>query len=52
MNKNKNLATRKSSLVPLHTSNQIQFQWNGTCAIPPYIDCSEPKCDNANFLTI
>jgi len=27
--------TRKPSLAPLHTCIEIQFQWNGTCAIPP-----------------
>ncbi len=31
-------ATRKLGPTPLHTSIQIQFQWNGTHAIPPYLD--------------
>jgi hypothetical protein len=45
------ITTRKLGFAPLHTSTQIQFEWNGTRAIPPYIDCSEREHDNATFLT-
>jgi hypothetical protein len=41
--------TRKLSPSPLHTSTQIQFEWNGIRAIPPYIDFSEREHDNATY---
>ncbi len=41
--------TRKLGLMPLHTSTQIQFEWNEIHAIPPYIDYSEREHDNAIF---
>ncbi len=43
--------TRKLGHVPLHTSTQIQFQWNGTCAITPYINCNEREHENVIFFT-
>ncbi len=42
---------KKLGLTPLHTSIQIQFQWNGTHAISPYLDYSERERDNATLLT-
>ncbi len=46
------ITTRKLGHMLVHTSTQIQFEWNGTRAIPPYIDCSERERDNATLLTI
>jgi hypothetical protein len=40
--------TKKLGPMSLHTSTQIRFLWNGTCA---YIDCSEREHGNAIFLT-
>jgi hypothetical protein len=41
------LITRKLGPTPLHTSIQIQSEWDEICATPPYIDYNEREHDNA-----